>query len=507
MENTGKHNDGGLYRWLVPPFIIGLIALLLSCMVKSGRAEAAIEGVDYAEVLSVAQAHMADKLGATYTDTYPYYVMIDYADANRVNVLFMSYKQSPYSDTQVAGCHYAFSSSSTCYIRIYLDDMHIDDLGSSYSCCFRGLDEIAYCNYDVEYNGSVVKYAEEPGTVESVYLVNAPYLSVTSSSVYNALLHDSSKTDISLSEWSVKFGFEGQPMTVQKYVAENEYYVWLPSKDFMDTMIGSRYVPADVGNGMTLKDYDLKSLERDILTWQSKVGSSKDSVLYRLKRTELYNSDSNGERYDYADFFDIIESAYGTKNEDGEMVDFDLAGYYGYGKNNATWQTVYKPLVASYLFVSRMDSQLYTYVDDMTSYYGRYMVFDFFPARTSPLISEVCEDIQSGAVEDMNAVVNNVRTDTLKDAIQNAGAESEELRHQLSQVDMTLGAFGGDLTGSDLWRSFASLSTGITTLAGSVKSLSGAIGSVFAFFPVPVSGFMLFTMVAICIVAIIKAVK
>lgn len=504
MENTGKHNDGGLYRWLVPPFIIGLIALLLSCMAKSGRADAAIEGVDYAEVLSVAQASISEHLGANYADTYPYYVMIDYAAKNRVNVLFFTGQASVQYGNTLAGFPYDMAGY---YVRVYLDDLHVDNLNTSYFCCFASLDDIVYCNYDVMYNGSVVKYAEEPGTVESVYLVNAPYLSVTSSSVYNALLHDSSKTDISLSEWSVKFGFEGQPMTVQKYVAENEYYVWLPSKDFMDTMIGSRYVPADVGNGMTLKDYDLKSLERDILTWQSKVGSSKDSVLYRLKRTELYNSDSNGERYDYADFFDIIESAYGTKNEDGEMVDFDLAGYYGYGKNNATWQTVYKPLVASYLFVSRMDSQLYTYVDDMTSYYGRYMVFDFFPARTSPLISEVCEDIQSGAVEDMNAVVNNVRTDTLKDAIQNAGAESEELRHQLSQVDMTLGAFGGDLTGSDLWRSFASLSTGITTLAGSVKSLSGAIGSVFAFFPVPVSGFMLFTMVAICIVAIIKAVK
>lgn len=70
MENTGKHTDGGLYRLLVPPLIIGLIALFLVCMAKPCRADAAVAIVDH-------NSGYTNKRAAIYTEGYDYYFIIE----------------------------------------------------------------------------------------------------------------------------------------------------------------------------------------------------------------------------------------------------------------------------------------------------------------------------------------------------------------------------------------------------------------------------------------------
>lgn len=70
MENTEKYTGGGLYRLFVPPLIIGLIALLLVCMARPCRADAAVAIVDR-------NSSYAGKNAAIYTEGYDYYFILE----------------------------------------------------------------------------------------------------------------------------------------------------------------------------------------------------------------------------------------------------------------------------------------------------------------------------------------------------------------------------------------------------------------------------------------------
>lgn len=189
MENTGNRN----YLLYIPSAILGFLIALFLCLSNPCRADAAIEGVDYAEVLSVAQASISEHLGANYADTYPYYVMIDYAAKNRVNVLFFTGQASVRYSNSLAGFPYDMSGY---YVRVYLDDLHVDNLNTSYFCCFASLDDIVYCNYDVMYNGSVVKYAEEPYVPYVTVPLLDTYVDVPMGSYkYYLVLYDAGKYD------------------------------------------------------------------------------------------------------------------------------------------------------------------------------------------------------------------------------------------------------------------------------------------------------------------------
>ena len=82
----------------------------------------------------------------------------------------------------------------------------------------------------------------------------------------------------------------------------------------------------------------------------------------------------------------------------------------------------------------------------------------------------------------------------------------DELEQQLGSVGSVNGAFG-NLEGSDLWSGFISLVSGLGSLAPAIASLSSLTGAVFGFLPVTITGIMSTTLFAICIIAIIKAIR
>lgn len=82
----------------------------------------------------------------------------------------------------------------------------------------------------------------------------------------------------------------------------------------------------------------------------------------------------------------------------------------------------------------------------------------------------------------------------------------DDLQNQIDSMQSIDGAFG-DLGASDLWSGFVGTVKGISQMAVSVGALSLAIGSVFSFLPMQIGAYMGFTLLAILVIAIIKAIR
>lgn len=343
---------------------------------------------------------------------------------------------------------------------------------------------------------------------EPAYLVNAPYLQYKSLSIYNALASTMYETDIEESEWKCTFELMGQPMTPQDgYEAFNEYYIYLPSVSYLDSMM-SYYMPADIENGTSLKEFDLETLEEDIVRWQTKVGVTGNSILYRVKISDKFEHNSLTEkkiRFDYLDLLDAIEYQYGHKNDDGEWQEYNLASMYGMDSDSDEWKKIYRPLLMSYLFISRVDSILYTY-NTPDIYYGRYMTFDFMPNSQTVITTEINEDYLANT-DNFDSVVNDGRTDTLKEQIATGSGTIEDLRQQISNSENSLGSYDIEFDGEGLWSSFRGVAQGVLGLGSTLSGIAGAFGSVFSFFPVDVQRLMGYTFIVLCVVAVWKALS
>ncbi|MBQ8279836.1 MAG: hypothetical protein IJZ23_08370, partial [Roseburia sp.] len=116
-------------------------------------------------------------------------------------------------------------------------------------------------------------------------------------------------------------------------------------------------------------------------------------------------------------------------------------------------------------------------------------------------------DINTATPEEIDKIV----TDATKEA---QDAYMKELENRIESLEDQLGdasnidtGFGGNLETTDLWSSFTNLIKGLGTIAPAIQELSFLSGIVFGFFPIEIGGIMAGTLLALCVIAIIKAIR
>lgn len=169
-------------------------------------------------------------------------------------------------------------------------------------------------------------------------------------------------------------------------------------------------------------------------------------------------------------------------------------------------------IMKSYIWVSRLDSIVYTTYTDRVEY-GNLVSFAFSSSLNNPVVVVGNSDpLLYGPPVDFvgpmlpdSDVQQNI-DQAYQEALEAAKKENESLYGEMEGYYDVQGAFG-DLSGSDLWTSFRSLADGLASMAPAVRAIATLSGAVLAFMPLQVTGIIAFTLLALCIIAIIKAIR
>lgn len=263
-------------------------------------------------------------------------------------------------------------------------------------------------------------------------------------------------------------------------------YVYLPSKDFITKAVqyymGGRDTldayysiysckeypnwlnSIDIGDGSTFKKW--------YFTFDAECGENLD---LRLTHEQIYSLVEECNSIDLREYYEISDVAY---------IDHILKGYMWVHRLDGYITTTYSDVVK---YGNMTSFVLSTYLKDPIVVVG-----NSDPNFVGPMLPDV--DIQQN--------INQAYKDALDEAIK----ENESLNDSFNGLLDTNGAYG-DLEGSDLWKSFRSLADGLASMAPAVRAIALLSGSVLAFMPLQVQGMISFTLVALCIIAIIKAIR
>lgn len=164
-------------------------------------------------------------------------------------------------------------------------------------------------------------------------------------------------------------------------------------------------------------------------------------------------------------------------------------------------------VMMSYLYVSDITMCLETTADNSV-YYGRTILNHFSKGITNKaVVSEVLIDVSTATPEELDAAISAALQKGFQDALKDTQDQINNMQNDLDSIFEVDGALSGNLEGSDLWVGFSNLAEGLASLAPSISALSVLTGAVFGFLPMTITGIMSFTLLAICIIAIIKAIR
>lgn len=161
----------------------------------------------------------------------------------------------------------------------------------------------------------------------------------------------------------------------------------------------------------------------------------------------------------------------------------------------------------AHLYVEQCDSLL-TVTSGGNKYYGRSVMNIFSKGIINRAVTaEVLVDILNATDAELESAISDALKIGYDEALKQNQADMDNMQNDLDSIFEVDGAFSGNLEGTDLWSGFSNLSEGLASLGPSIKQLSSLTGSVFAFIPAPIASIISFTLFAICIIAIIKAIR
>lgn len=99
------------------------------------------------------------------------------------------------------------------------------------------------------------------------------------------------------------------------------------------------------------------------------------------------------------------------------------------------------------------------------------------------------------------------KEDDVKDIAGEKTDKVSELEEKIRQLEADLEAAGKGKDSVPVWEIFVSLSEGLQSSVSGVRYIAVAIGDVLAFLPEEITGFMVFTLVALLVIAIYKALR
>lgn len=290
---------------------------------------------------------------------------------------------------------------------------------------------------------------------------------------------------LSSAEWIYTGKLNNMNSDATSYRTELEFVVELPTFECLDNLIGLK-------EGVAYYEYGAEKVadrfEDAILKWGEHFGTL-DKQVYRFKYPLIIEPSSDGSfhvKLTYADILNYIRYF----NEDARTL------FNQYSKGHQGLMSMFARIhsVSGHVVTSYPSGQ----VTGRTTYneWGS-LLYD----SCLEVFVDYDKDDENfdSAFDDAYDKGYDSYVGGLKDEILN-------LQTQLDNYHKVHDAFG-NLGSSDIWSGFTGIISGLASFGSSIRGLSVLAGSVFAFFPLAVTGIMSATLLAICVIAIIKAIR
>lgn len=273
-----------------------------------------------------------------------------------------------------------------------------------------------------------------------------------------------------------------------EYIMDVDFLVELPSDAYITGLA------AEHGIDLSFLTKALKYTPDMVNVWNEYTGNDYNTYKFSLSLPVVL--DERG-FFEYTFTFPELEYL---------LMGLDESFRTRFASYNSEDGTYWKAILLSYLHIDTISMSVETTRSDGIVY-GPIRSVRFnrgYGTFASALTSVDKNFVTSEALDSMiNADLQVAERDHLKE-LEN---KVNDLQSQVDGMTSFDTAFGGSLEGSDLWTGFGSLSKGLSSLGPSIKEISSLTGAVFGFIPAPIAGIMSFTLLAICIIAIIKAIR
>lgn len=448
---------------------------------------------------------------------YPYYLVLKGAGGYG-DVLFLSMYELEYENRSgtVYFCYYddvgnQTTAKGTC--RIYgnkvsgassLSDTAEDSYGLSFNRTFSV--EQVVSNYDVlnSQTGEVV-YSANPFPPAHAYSPDAPYVKfegVSWSNLYldgKPLLFHIGTTFDNKTKYS-GWGYSGKLSNFDStgatsYSLNVDYVVELPTWEYVKELCEIKGVPY-YGWDTSDSSQMLRSI------WDSNEDIPKHvyRFTYPVTLEDGINFDSSDGSFYFSLSFEEIEVLIRYFNDTA----------FQQLMNDIAYEDEAEELRAHYLSYLHIDEVRIVVHADMvdSSIYGPMTVNVFQRSmKSAPLVKVVDVDYLAELEGSLDDVVNESVMSGFEEYYKSLEEKIDGLESQLQDIYLVEDGFGGDLESTDLWVSFRSLAEGLAGMAPAVGAIASLSGAVLSFLPLQITGIMSFTLLAICIIAIIKAIR
>lgn len=431
------------------------------------------------------------------------------------------YSTVPFEKNAITGTHYSVNTPyATCYyIYVYYgssgpvvqkvhgrydnkentsvptDNIYNNKnfcLGSSYDILGDYASDSTYATLAKEIPMGNLTYPILP--LENVYSAEAPYVKFDSLSVKNDLGYNDGYlyVDLTLYEdfteasyWKYNGILKDMDASADlKYTAQVDFVVELPTDAYIAELFNS------AGVNISKESNIAKYASTAVSKWNNDVAAAKRTIKFMYIFDIV--PDDNG-CFSYTLTFEEILALMKYFNNDLITV------FNGYEKD-------YLALLLSFLHIDRVDCVVHTERAD-SIVYGAITTNKFergiYDAGFEVITLADKENTDASTLEQWIQWDLSIQTDEYQKYLEE---RLDELESQMGGMTSVDGAFA-DLEGSDLWTGFISLVNGLGSLGPSIRSLSALTGAVFAFLPVTITGIMSTTLFAICVIAIIKAIR
>lgn len=441
---------------------------------------------DYVGYYETACEYMTSRYGADFVANRPYRVVVGgWGEQNTLCFVFFS--EIPMDFGNLSVWHEAFFPATYC-VYVYYDTNKVEF--SNRDCVYCDARSIRYTTYDIAYGDGLVIEATKP----VVYSGDAPYVTFERLDVINKLAQGTAvlghidnlyKEYFVSSTWTYNGKLNDMHETDSGYVLNVKFDVELPTIEYVRELYNEFGYDADIGRivlrrNKELVDYWNKDLKAESRTF---------TVEYSM---ELSPDDDGVFSYT----FTFVEWEYLLRTVSDELV-----------SEFGTYDSYWRSILLSFMHIKKVTSEVLATRSD-SIVYGGYTT-DLFERG----IYDSCAEAVTGV--DKNFVSSDLLEDLINDDLRVAEREHlkeledkiNSLEGQVGSMSSINGAFTGDLNGSDLWSGFVGLVSGLGSIAPAIQSLSLLSGVVFGFLPVQMAGIISTTVFAICVVAIIKALR
>lgn len=331
--------------------------------------------------------------------------------------------------------------------------------------------------------------------IETLYSTEAPYITFDRLAVRN-LIADGETSKLApfqnmyedytkLSTWTYYGTLNNRDSTDLEYLLEATFVVEMPTLGYVQDLA------YELGVDMEWEHSMLSNAPGMVYHWNNDNKATK--YTYEFQYAIPITPDADG-RFSYQFTFDTIETAIMYFNEEARER---IYGYSDY------WRSI----LLSYLHVDSVTVSVKTTRSD-SIVYGKVTTNQFDRGIYDVCIEVIPDiDINTATPEEIDKIIEDSLQDAHDKYLADLEQRLEDLEGQLNDVGSIDGAFSGSLEGTGLWSGFKSLAGGLASLGGTVSGISSAIGSVFGFLPVDIQYVMGYTILALCVIALVKAIR